>query len=254
MARAKRTDRAEARRRYRATVATDTRRGRSTAPMTVRRRLSRRQASERCAARQGRDERHARADRLRRRLPSCRSARQRPAGPRLPAVDRAPHEGALAAGPDHDRQHDRSSAVDRRERHGRPACCSPTSSRRPAIGGVFIAGFLAPRASWLARRRSSASCRRSATSRLARHGPAAAAVQRAMHADADRRDVVISAFIFSPIIGAFFAAAAAWYRRFLALSSPNRSRRQSQAQKQQRPGRRPDAQQRATSQKAPAKR
>ena len=54
-------------------------------------------------------------------------------------------------------------------------------------------------------------------------------------------------------VGAFFAAAAAWYRRFLALSSPNRNRnrRPSQAPKQ-RPG---DGRTRtSSSQKAPAKR
>jgi hypothetical protein len=60
----------------------------------------------------------------------------------------------------------------------------------------------------------------------------------------------ISAFIYSPIMGAFFAAAAAWYRRFLALSSPNRNRKQSQAPKQ-RPG---DGRTRGSSQKASAKR
>jgi hypothetical protein len=61
----------------------------------------------------------------------------------------------------------------------------------------------------------------------------------------------VSALIYSPIMGAFFAAAAAWYRRFLALSSPNRNRRPSQTPKQ-RPG---DGRTRTgSSQKAPAKR
>jgi hypothetical protein len=120
----------------------------------------------------------------------------------------------------------------------------------PAIGGVFIAGFLAPRASWLLGvivGLVSAAC----YSLLVVAFPAtiyAAAPPTAEQA----RDVAISAFIFSPIIGGFFAAAAAWYRRFLALSSPNRGRRQAQGQKQ-RPG---DGRTRGgtTSQKAGAKR
>ena len=34
-------------------------------------------------------------------------------------------------------------------------------------------------------------------------------------------------FVCAPILGALFAAAAAWYRRFLRLSSPNRARQAS---------------------------
>jgi hypothetical protein len=64
------------------------------------------------------------------------------------------------------------------------------------------------------------------------------------------RDVVIAAFIMSPLVGAFFASAAAWYRRFLNLSNPNRGRRPAGA-----PGR-PDGRTRAasTGQKAGARR
>ena len=118
----------------------------------------------------------------------------------------------------------------------------------PAIGGVFIGGFLAPRASWLVGvviGLISAACyvALGVTGKL----PAPFAEQYTVSA----AGAAISAFIYSPIMGAFFAAAAAWYRRFLALSSPNRNRRQSQAQKQ-RPG---DGRTRGgTSQKASAKR
>jgi hypothetical protein len=118
----------------------------------------------------------------------------------------------------------------------------------PAIGGVFIGGFLAPRASWLVGivvGIVSAACyvALGVTGKL----PAPFAEQFTVNATG----AAVSAFIYSPIMGAFFAAAAAWYRRFLALSSPNRNRRQSQAQKQ-RPG---DGRTRGgTSQKAPAKR
>jgi hypothetical protein len=120
----------------------------------------------------------------------------------------------------------------------------------PAIGGVFIAGFLAPKASWLLGvivGLVSAAC----------YALLVVAFPSTIYAAApptpeQAREIAISAFIFSPIIGAFFAAAAAWYRRFLALSSPNRGRRQAQGQKQ-RPG---DGRTRggSTSQKAGAKR
>ena len=100
----------------------------------------------------------------------------------------------------------------------------------PAIGGVFIAGFLAPRASWLLGvivGLVSAAC----YSLLVIAFPST--IYPAAPPTAEQaRDVAISAFIFSPIIGGFFAAAAAWYRRFLALSSPNRGRRPAQGQKQ----------------------
>jgi len=117
----------------------------------------------------------------------------------------------------------------------------------PAIGGVFIGGFLAPRASWLVGvviGLISAACyvARGVTGTL----PAPFAEQYTVSA----AGAAISAFIYSPIMGAFFAAAAAWYRRFLALSSPNRNRRPSQTPKQ-RPG---DGRTRGTSQKAGAKR
>ena len=42
------------------------------------------------------------------------------------------------------------------------------------------------------------------------------------------QDQVIYAFLTSPIFGMFFAASAAWYRRFLRLSNPNRGRPQQQ--------------------------
>ena len=119
----------------------------------------------------------------------------------------------------------------------------------PAIGGVFIGGFLAPRASWLVGivvGLVSALCYvvLGVSGRL----PAPFAEQFTLNATG----ATVSAFIYSPIMGAFFAAGAAWYRRFLALSSPNRNRRQSQTAKQ-RPG---DGRTRGgkTSQKAGAKR
>ena len=98
----------------------------------------------------------------------------------------------------------------------------------PAIGGVFIAGFLAPRASWLLGvivGLISALC----YSILVLGFPST--IYPAAPPSADTaRDVALSAFVLSPVIGGFFAAGAAWYRRFLAYSSPNRGR-SSQGQK-----------------------
>ena len=99
----------------------------------------------------------------------------------------------------------------------------------PAIGGVFIAGFLAPRASWLlgviigfvAAVGYSIYIVIAAGRVTDAGGPPPAVIQ----------ETILSALILSPILGGFFASGAAWYRRFLALSSPNRGR-QSQAAKQ----------------------
>jgi hypothetical protein len=93
----------------------------------------------------------------------------------------------------------------------------------PAIGGVFLAGFLAPRASWLLG---------AIVGFVAAIGYAAYIVVtagRVPGAEAPDpalvRDTIISGFLLSPVLGALFAAAAAWYRRFLRLSNPNRARR-----------------------------
>jgi hypothetical protein len=119
----------------------------------------------------------------------------------------------------------------------------------PAIGGVFIAGFLAPRASWLAGMivgLVSAICY--VALGLSGRLPTPFAEQF----NVNTTGAAVSAFIYSPIMGGFFAAAAAWYRRFLALSSPNRNKRQAQSPKA-RPG---DGRTRgrSTSQKAGVKR
>jgi len=117
----------------------------------------------------------------------------------------------------------------------------------PAIGGVFIAGFLAPRASWLLGvivGLFSAGC----------YAVLVLFYPSMIYAglpptEAQAREVALSAFILSPVIGGFFAAGAAWYRRFLRLSSPNRGR-QAQSQKKSSDGRTRGG----TSQKASAKR
>jgi hypothetical protein len=119
----------------------------------------------------------------------------------------------------------------------------------PAIGSVFIAGFMAPRASWLLGAIVgivSAAC----TAFLeiggfvppSTSGPAPAA-----------QDVLLAAFSISPVLGALFASLAAWYRRFLTLSNPNRGRGRSSTPA----GRRPDGRSRgggSKPQKASARR
>ena len=102
----------------------------------------------------------------------------------------------------------------------------------PAIGGVFLAGFLAPRASWLLGLivgLVSAICYSALILTVFSAVVATSQVQSLA------QDAIISAFLLSPVMGAFFAAAAAWYRRFLNLTNPNRGRQAQQAARAQRP-------------------
>jgi len=91
----------------------------------------------------------------------------------------------------------------------------------PALGGVFLAGFLAPRASWLlgaivgvVGAFGYVTILLVVPGALGPTPPPSSTVQ----------GVALYAFSLSPVMGAFFAAAAAWYRRFLRLSAPNRPR------------------------------
>lgn len=91
----------------------------------------------------------------------------------------------------------------------------------PALGGVFLAGFLAPRASWLLG---------AIVGLIAAFGyvTIVAVVPNALGpttpASSTVQGVALYALTLSPIMGAFFAAGAAWYRRFLRLSNPSRTR------------------------------
>jgi hypothetical protein len=114
----------------------------------------------------------------------------------------------------------------------------------PAIGGVFIAGFLAKRASWLYGilvGLLAAAC----YSFLVLRGFIGSAPTPETQNVA--RDVVLASFLLSPIVGAFFASTAAWYRRFLYLANPNRGRPRGAPQ-------RPDGKTRSSGQKASARR
>jgi hypothetical protein len=120
----------------------------------------------------------------------------------------------------------------------------------PAIGSLFLGGFLAPRASWLVGAivgLFSAVCY--VVLGLTSHLPPGFQTQFALTPDL----MSSQAILVSPVFGAFFAAAAAWYRRFLRFSSPNRARRDAQKTSSKRTA---DGRSRTsgTSQKAPAKR
>jgi hypothetical protein len=92
----------------------------------------------------------------------------------------------------------------------------------PAIGGVFIAGFLAPRASWLLGLIVGLV---SATAFAILVVAYPTAVLGTTADAAQARELVLSGFLIAPAFGALFASGAAWYRRFLQLSNPNRGQR-----------------------------
>lgn len=105
----------------------------------------------------------------------------------------------------------------------------------PAIGGVFIAGFMAPRASWLLGLivgLVSAICY---SALILGYSGAVADAAGEQAAAQGAQDAITAAFLLSPTMGIFFAAAAAWYRRFLNLSNPNRARREQERKAAQRP-------------------
>ncbi|MFL5685188.1 MAG: hypothetical protein ACJ77D_03955 [Chloroflexota bacterium] len=116
----------------------------------------------------------------------------------------------------------------------------------PAIGGVFIAGFLAPKASWLYGVLVGVVAAICYSFLVVRGfiGTAPTAETQGL-----ARDVVLASFFLSPIIGAFFASTAAWYRRFLYLSNPNRGRPKSSGSSS-----RPDGRTRSSNEKASARR
>lgn len=112
----------------------------------------------------------------------------------------------------------------------------------PAFGGVLISGFFAPRASWLLGGLVglvSAVCY--AAWVLGTPTPVTPPAVSAT-------EVILLGFVFSAISGALFASAAAWYRRFLQLSSPNRGRTRPPAKRGN------DGRSRAANQKAGARR
>jgi hypothetical protein len=88
----------------------------------------------------------------------------------------------------------------------------------PAIGGVFLAGFLAPRSSWLLGAIVgfvAAIC----YSILVIVFPTTL-FQAATPSPDEARNVALVALVMSPLFGALLASAAAWYRRFLRMTAP----------------------------------
>jgi hypothetical protein len=91
----------------------------------------------------------------------------------------------------------------------------------PAIGGVFIAGFLAPRSSWLLGAIVgfvAAIC----YSILVIVFPTTLFQAATPTAD-EARNIALVALVMSPLFGALLASAAAWYRRFLRMTAPARA-------------------------------
>ncbi len=84
----------------------------------------------------------------------------------------------------------------------------------PPIGAIFLAGFLAPRASYLI-----AALVGVVTSILL---ALVVASVPSLFPDATFMTALLSGLATSPISGVLFGAAAAWYRRFLYLASPAR--------------------------------
>jgi hypothetical protein len=104
----------------------------------------------------------------------------------------------------------------------------------PAVGGVFLAGFLAPKASWLLGVLVSLVAAISYIAMgLATRLPEPFQTQFS----SAQSEAIAYTLVWSPLLGAFFASAAAWYRRFLTLSNPNRGRRAQQSQKRSTDGR-----------------
>lgn len=103
---------------------------------------------------------------------------------------------------------------------------SPYFLAPPPVAPVFIAGFLAPRASYLIGGLlgiiSSIAVMLVLSTPGMQQAATGATTTTALTADVFAYSVALATFG-----GAFYAAAAAWYKRFLALASPSRAARAS---------------------------
>lgn len=97
----------------------------------------------------------------------------------------------------------------------------------PPIGAVFLAGFLAPRASWLVGLMVGVVASVFfAVLLLSGLFDSSSLVIGLPPLPKDQHVAFIGQwFLLSSVMGALFAAGAAWYRRFLQLSNPNRGRK-----------------------------
>ncbi len=94
----------------------------------------------------------------------------------------------------------------------------------PPMAGAFLIGFTAKRASWLGGLVFGIAA--AAAYAVVLLSPAGKLLTGDQPADA----MIASAAALSPMGGALFAAAAAWYRRFLDLANPNRGRNRPRPQ------------------------
>ena len=93
----------------------------------------------------------------------------------------------------------------------------------PPVAPVFIAGFLAPRASYLIGGLLGIISSIVAILVLSTPGMQQAATGATAATPALTSDVLVYSLVLATLGGAFYAAAAAWYKRFLALASPSRT-------------------------------
>lgn len=92
----------------------------------------------------------------------------------------------------------------------------------PPIGGAFLGGFLAPRGSWLIGWIVGLAA---AIAIVVLVAVAPSAIDRIVGTTSETRGAyIVNALLASPVFSALFAAAAAWYKRFLELANPNRRR------------------------------
>jgi hypothetical protein len=97
----------------------------------------------------------------------------------------------------------------------------------PPAAGAFVIGFTARRASWLGGLLFGVAAAICYT--VVIMTPAG----RLLTADNPAGYFIASAFAYGPIGAMLFASAAAWYKRFLNLANPNRGRRPAKAQPKQ---------------------
>jgi hypothetical protein len=92
----------------------------------------------------------------------------------------------------------------------------------PPVASIFLAGFLAPRASYLTGFIAGVAGAIALTvTALVTIGQLQAAQTTVPTATVDQ--VIQAAFVVSPISGLIFGGAAGWYKRFLAMANPSRA-------------------------------
>ncbi len=104
----------------------------------------------------------------------------------------------------------------------------------PPLGAPFLAGILAPRAGWLA---GGIAGLLAGIGYSIYVGTVDVSASSQAITQADRINAIVQAMIISPVSGVLFGSFAAFYKRFLRLSNPNAGRRPP-AKSSARPGQR----------------